>query len=111
MTAEYTENAEFIAGDGTHSTGRAQIGRYLASALTVLPKGTRFITTITSIKFIDREVALLVASGGFAKPGAQAPDRHGIQTMLAVREAGVWRAALFQRTRILPQDSSGQVAR
>jgi uncharacterized protein (TIGR02246 family) len=108
LAAAFTGEGELIAGDGTQTTGRAQIEHYFARLLTTLPKGTRFTAEVTRVRLLSPGVALLSASGGFLLPGDTevTPERRGIQSLLAVQDDGAWRAALFQRTRLLPPPAS-----
>jgi len=104
LAAAFTEDGELVAGDGTLTSGRREIESYFAGLLTRLPKGTRFTAPVSSVRLVAAQVALVSSSGGFLMPGDTevTPERRGIQFLVAVREGGAWRAALFQRTRILP---------
>jgi uncharacterized protein (TIGR02246 family) len=69
--------------------------------MTKLPKGTTFNATPSSVDFAKADVAILTAEGGFQRPdeATVSAAQQGIQTLVAVREGGVWRVVLFQRTR------------
>ena len=100
----FAEDGDLIAGDGKHTSGRAAIEGYFAHLLETMPKGTRFQLTVTNVRPVAPGVVLLNSSGGFLMPGDEdvTPERRGIQIVVAVRAAGAWRTALFQRTRIPP---------
>lgn len=104
LAAAFAEDGELVAGDGTLTSGRAEIERYFAELLTRLPKGTRFSAPVTGVRLVAGDVALVCSDGGFLLPGDTevTPERRGIQFLVAVRERGAWHAALFQRTRIPP---------
>src|SRR5262245_13695082 len=104
LAAAFTEDGELVAGDGTLSSGRPEIERYFAGLLARMPKGTRFTASVTGVRLVARDVALVSSGGGFLMPGDTevTPERRGIQFLVAVREGGAWRAALLQRTRSLP---------
>jgi uncharacterized protein (TIGR02246 family) len=104
LAATFAEDGEMVAGDGTLTSGRAKIERYLADLMTRLPKGTRFTAAVTGVRLVTPDVAVLSSSGGFLMPGDVdvTPERAGFQAVIAVREGGAWRATLFQRTRVLP---------
>lgn len=105
FAATFVEDGELISGDGTHKVSRPEIERYTADLLLRGSKANRptlFRAQVIGVRFIDRDVALLVLDGGFMRKGESniAPDQHGIQSLLAKRVAGDWRAVLLQRTRV-----------
>jgi uncharacterized protein (TIGR02246 family) len=107
FAALFVEDGELISGDGTHKTGRREIERYTADLLLRGAKANRptlFSSEVVGVRFIDRDVALLTLDGGFVRKGEStiAPDQQGIQSLLAKRVAGQWRAVLLQRTRLAP---------
>lgn len=104
LAAAFTADGELVAGDGTLTSGRQEIERYFAGLLARLPKGTRFTAPITGVRLVARDAALVSSGGGFLLPGETevGPERRGLQFLVAVRDGGAWRAALFQRTRIPP---------
>src|SRR5262245_6517142 len=104
IAARFTDTGVLIAGDGTQRTGRAEIEHYFAQlAATVLPVGTRFTSQVTSLRFVQPDMAIVISEGGFLLPGdtAVTPNRYGVQSFVVVRDGNAWRAALVQRTRIL----------
>src|SRR5262245_52925142 len=109
LAAAFTEDGELVAGDGTLTSGRAEIERYFAELLTRLPKGTRFSAPVTGVRLVAGDVAVVCSGGGFLLPGDTevTAERRGIQFLVAVRDRGAWRAALFQRTRIPPPPPGG----
>jgi uncharacterized protein (TIGR02246 family) len=106
FAAAFAEDGELISGDGTRSVGRQEIERYTAR---LLMKPTQFIAVVIGVRFIDRDVALWTGDGGFLRPGETviAPGQRGIQSLVARRDAGKWRAVLLQRTRIPPPAQTG----
>lgn len=102
--AAFTADGTLISGNGTTKTGREAVERYLGEVAAALPNGTRFSATVTSVRFLERDVALVLSKGGFLMPGdtTVTTERLGLQSIIFVRANGAWRAALYQRTRILP---------
>ncbi len=105
FAAMFVEDGELISGDGTHKVNRREIERYTADLLlrgTKANRPTLFRSEVIGVRFIDRDVALLILDGGFLRKGESiiAPDQQGIQSLLAKRVAGHWRAVLLQRTRL-----------
>lgn len=109
VAATYTANGTMIVGDGSQHTGRSAIERFFVEMRTSLPTYTRFQATVTSVRFIDPNVAVVLSEGGFMIPGetSVAHERFGLQSLIAVREGGRWSAALVQRTRIPPPRPAG----
>lgn len=110
FAAAFAEDGELISGDGTRSVGRQEIERYSAR---LLMKPTQFTASVIAVRFIDPDVALWTADGGFLRPGETviAPGQRGIQSLVATRDAGQWRAVLLQRTRIPPPVQTGESRR
>lgn len=106
FAAAFAEDGELISGDGTRSVGRQEIERYTAH---LLMKPTQFTASVIGVRFIDRDVAVWTADGGFLRPGETviAPGQRGIQSLVARRDAGTWRVVLLQRTRIPPPVQPG----
>src|SRR5262245_4109979 len=103
-----TGAAAFFTPDGALITGNAdryvtppEIERFLSQLHAKLPKGTQFISTVTDVRFAGPDVAALTSEGGWLFPGENtiSDKNQGIQTLVALRREGTWRAVLFQRTR------------
>jgi len=59
-----------------------------------------FVGKVRSVRFLNAEVAVLCAVAGMVMPGKSdlEPDRNAVQTLVAVKRDGRWRAAVFQNT-------------
>ena len=100
----FTEDADYVAFDGTHTKGRREIASSHQQLFDKYLKGTRLTGQITSVKFQKPDVALVHATGGTIMRGKTkpSPERASIQTLVATRERGEWRFAAFHNTRIRP---------
>jgi uncharacterized protein (TIGR02246 family) len=100
----FTEDADYVAFDGTRTTGRREISASHQRLFDKFLKGTRLTGRILSIKFPSPEVALIHATGGTIMNGKTkpSPERDSIQTLVAVREGADWRFAAFHNTRVRP---------
>ena len=109
--ALFAEDGELVSAAGTYWNGQAEIAKYLTHLLTGPLKGSRYIATVTSVRFLRQGVALMHLGADFVPLGATepAPERRAVQSIVAVRDAGKWRVALFQATRTPP--SSAEPAR
>ncbi|MGB3632497.1 MAG: SgcJ/EcaC family oxidoreductase [Rubrobacteraceae bacterium] len=102
--SRFTEDADYVAFDGTHTKGRQEIATSHQQLFDKFLKGTRLTGGISSIKFLHPDIALVHASGGTIMRGKTdpAPERHSIQTLVATRRDGEWRFAAFHNTRVRP---------
>ena len=103
FAAPFADEVDFIAFDGTHLTTKRQIASVHQDLFDKWLKGTR-LTGEASVRFLTRDVALVLQRGGTVMRGRTkaAPERDSIQTLVAVREAGGWRLTSFHNTRVRP---------
>lgn len=102
--SRFTEDADYVAFDGTRTRGREEIAASHQELFDKYLKGTRLTGRILGIKFLGSDVALIHATGdtimrGKTKPS---PERASIQTLVAVREGNEWRFAAFHNSRVRP---------
>jgi uncharacterized protein (TIGR02246 family) len=102
--SRFTEDADYVAFDGTRTVGRRQISASHQRLFDKFLKGTRLTGRILSIKFPSPDVALIHATGGTVMRGKTkpSPERDSIQTLVAVREGSEWRFAAFHNSRVRP---------
>ena len=105
FAAPFSEDAVFVAFDGSVLRGRAQIAASHQELFDRWLKGTRLVEERTEVRFVDTGVAIVHALGGTVMRGKSepTPERDSIQTLVAVRDAaGGWSFVSFQNTRIRP---------
>jgi uncharacterized protein (TIGR02246 family) len=102
--SRFTEDADYVAFDGTRTMGRREISASHQRLFDKFLKGTRLTGRILSIKFPSPDVAIIHATGGTIMRGKTkpSPERDSIQTLVAVREGSEWRFAAFHNSRIRP---------
>ena len=102
--SRFTEDADYVAFDGSHTRGREEISSSHQQLFDGFLKGTRLTGRILSVKFPSPGVALVHATGGTVMRGKAkpSPERDSIQTLVAVRRDGEWRFAAFHNTRVRP---------
>jgi uncharacterized protein (TIGR02246 family) len=103
--SRFTEDADYVAFDGTRTKGREEISSSHQQLFDRFMKGTRLTGRIEGVKFPVPGVALVHATGGTLMRGKTkpSPERDSIQTLVAVkREGGEWRFAAFHNTRVRP---------
>ena len=102
--SHFTEDADYVAFDGTRTRGRAEISASHQMLFDKWLKGTRLTGRVLSTKFLRTDVALVHATGGTVMPGKTkpSPERDSVQTLLAVREVDGWHFAAFHNSRVRP---------
>jgi uncharacterized protein (TIGR02246 family) len=106
--SRFTEDADYVAFDGTRTRGRREISASHQRLFDKFLKGTRLTGRVLSIKFPSPDVALIHAIGGTVMRGKTkpSPERDSIQTLVAVREGAEWRFAAFHNSRVRPIGSN-----
>ncbi|MBA3426157.1 MAG: SgcJ/EcaC family oxidoreductase [Rubrobacter sp.] len=105
--SRFTEDADYVSFDGSRTKGRDEISASHQQLFDKWLKGTRLTGRILSIEFPHPDVALVHATGdtimrGKTKPS---PERHSLQTLVAVKRDEEWRFAAFHNSRVRPIDS------
>lgn len=102
--SRFTEDADYVAFDGTRTRGRAEISASHQQLFDKWLKGSQLTGRVLSMKFLSSDVALVHATGGTVMPGKTKPsqERDSIQTLVAVREGDGWRFAAFHNSRVRP---------
>jgi uncharacterized protein (TIGR02246 family) len=102
--SRFTDDADYVAFDGSHTKGRPDIASSHQQLFDKFLKGTRLTGQIESVKCLSPDVALVHTTGatimrGKTKPS---PERVSIQTLVAVKREGEWRFAAFHNSRVRP---------
>ena len=102
--SRFTEDADYVAFDGTRTTGRSVIAASHQQLFDKWLKGTQLTGRILSVRFLGSDVALVHATGGTIMRGKDmpSPERESIQTLVAVRNGDGWRFSAFHNTRVRP---------
>jgi uncharacterized protein (TIGR02246 family) len=108
LAAVWAQDGELVAGDGSYHNGRPEIAKYLTHLLTGFWKGSRFVASVTSVRFPRPDVALAHLDGGFVLPGETelAPERRAAVSIIAIRDKATWQFALYHSTRLRPPSPS-----
>jgi uncharacterized protein (TIGR02246 family) len=104
FAAPFSEDAVFVAFDGTMLRGRDQIASVHQQLFDRWLKGSRLVEERTDVRLVGPDVAIVHTIGGTVMHGKAepAPERDSIQTLVAVRGANGWSFVSFQNTRIRP---------
>ncbi len=100
----FTEDADYVAFDGTHAKGRRAIAESHRPLFERFLKGSRLFGESSAIRFLTPDVALIHSKGAVLRAGQQRPSRGrmSVQTLVAVKHADGWCLAAFQNTRYRP---------
>jgi uncharacterized protein (TIGR02246 family) len=99
LAALFTQDGQQVGFDGSQYNGRAAIeaaiGQIFADHQTA-----RYVGKIKEVRWLTPQVALLRAVVGMVPPGQTDlnPAVNAIQSLVAVKQDGQWRIALFQNT-------------
>src|SRR5262245_44016490 len=104
FAAPFSDDVVFVGFDGSVMRGRRQIAAVHQELFDRWLKGSRLVEERTEVRFVAPDVAIVHTVGGTVMRGKAkpAPERDSIQTLTAVRSAGVWFFVSFQNTRIRP---------
>jgi uncharacterized protein (TIGR02246 family) len=109
--SRFTEDADYVAFDGSHTKGRQEISSSHQELFDRWVKGTRLVGSVESVRFLGPEVALVHATGSTVFPGEDKPrpSRDSIQTLVAVKRDGTWVFTAFHNARIVRRGPLGWV--
>ena len=90
----FTDDGDYVSSTGQRGDGRAGVEKILAQQFSGVYKGATLKNTVTSIRFLKPDVAIV--NGSFEVSGMQGPDgkalpvRKGLSTMVAVKQGDKW---------------------
>ena len=105
----FTDNADFVAWNGTHGRGRQAIedghrrlfdGPFAGSRM-VLVDDHAESGPPQSLRFVGPDVAIMVTSGAvtLASQSATGPDHQSVQTFVLIKNGNRWQVTAFHNTR------------
>jgi len=108
--ASFTDDADYIAFDGTHVRGRraiARLHRYLFE--NALRASRRIFEGNPRLRFLAPDTAVAIIEGAVMMPWQRRSirRRRSIQTYILVKREGEWRIAAFHTSRVRPLPVSG----
>ncbi len=99
MAAQFEEDGNVVGFDGSQVDSRPAIEVHLRPIFAGHPTAS-YVAKIREIRMLAPDVALLRAVAGMVPPGGADlnPAVNTIQSVVAKKRHGRWRAALFQNT-------------
>jgi uncharacterized protein (TIGR02246 family) len=93
------ENGNLVGFDGSQIDGRQQVESVLGKIFADHPTAA-YIAIVREVRLLSHNVALLRAVAGMVPPGQTDinPAVNAVQSLIATKEQGRWRIALFHNT-------------
>lgn len=107
FAAAFTDDADFVAFEGTHLQGRDRIAAFHQQAFDTAVKGSRLVAgRVAFVRFPAPGVAVMHATVGVILPGEEtaSPSRDSMQLSVAVKRDGEWRLCALLNARRLALD-------
>jgi uncharacterized protein (TIGR02246 family) len=88
-----------VGFDGSQMSGRTEIETTM-SQIFADHQTAAYVGKVRDVRFLSPEIAVLRAVSGMVPPGKADinPAVNTIQTLIAIKEDGAWRIALYQNT-------------
>jgi uncharacterized protein (TIGR02246 family) len=113
LADSFLTDGDYIGSTGRTARGRAEVEKAFASQWSGIYKGTKLTHTVTSVRFVRRDVA--IADGAFDITGMRDSGgkpigtRSGLSTLIAVKKGDRWYvAALRGMVPSLPEGVGGK---
>ena len=99
FAALFTKDGDVVGFDGSGHTGKSVIESDLQRIFAHHPTAA-YVGIVRTIRFLSPDVAVLRAVAGMVPPEQRDihPAVNAVQTIVATRDGGPWRIALFQNT-------------
>lgn len=99
FAASFADDGHVIGFDGSQMAGRAEIASTLQQIFADHPTAP-YVSKIRDVRLLNPDVALLRAVVGMVPQGQSdiEPALNALQTLVATKQDGQWRIALFQNT-------------
>ncbi len=94
MAAMWIEDGDFIQPAGRITRGRADIEKRLAEEHSFFYTGSRFTSTVDTVRFLKLDVAVVdgawETSGAHTPKGKPLPTMKGLYTLIVVKRSSKW---------------------
>ncbi len=99
MADQFVQDGNMIGFDGSQVNGRAEIEAHLSQVFAHHVTAA-YVFIVREVRSLSPEVAQLRAVVGMVPPGQSDinPTVNAIQSLVAVKQLGQWRVALFHNT-------------
>jgi uncharacterized protein (TIGR02246 family) len=99
FAALVAEDGNLVGFDGSPMNGRAEIESNLSAIFADHPTSA-YVGKVREVRMLSADIGVLRAVAGMVPPGQSDlnPAVNAIQTLVAVRQGGRWRIAVYQNT-------------
>jgi uncharacterized protein (TIGR02246 family) len=103
FAAPFTDDADFVAWEGTHLKGRLEITSFHEQAFETIAKGSRLNGEVKFVRLLGPAVAVMhsVVSVTLAGQNAASPGRDSMQLTVVAKRNGQWRGVALMNARRL----------
>jgi uncharacterized protein (TIGR02246 family) len=106
FAAPFTDDADFVAFEGTHLRGRQEITAFHQQAFDTVVKGSRLEGEVKFVRFLSPQLAVMHSVVRVTLPGhtTASPGRDSMQLYLVTKHDGDWRAEAVLNARRLTME-------
>jgi uncharacterized protein (TIGR02246 family) len=106
FAAPFTENADFVAFEGTHLKGRREISSFHQQIFDTVVKGSRLEGEVKFVSFLNPQLAVMHSIALVTLPGQKdpSPSRDSMQLFVVAKRDGEWRAEAVLNARRLAME-------
>jgi uncharacterized protein (TIGR02246 family) len=103
FAAPFTEDADFVAFEGTHLKGRQEIASFHQQIFDTVVKGSRLEGGVKFVSFLNPQLAVMHSTALVTLPGQKdpSPSRDSMQLFVVAKRDGEWRAEAVLNARRL----------
>jgi uncharacterized protein (TIGR02246 family) len=103
FAAPFTEDADFVAFEGTHLKGREEIASFHEQIFKTVVKGSRLEGEVKLVRLLSPAVAVMHSAVRVTLPGhtEPSPSRDSMQLTLVTKSDGEWRGRALMNARRL----------
>jgi uncharacterized protein (TIGR02246 family) len=106
FAAPFTDDADFIAWEGTHLKGRQEIASFTQRVFDAVVTGSRLEGEVTFVRLLSPALALMhsVVRMAFRGQTATSPSRDSMELTVVTKRDGAWRCEGLLNARRLTMD-------
>jgi uncharacterized protein (TIGR02246 family) len=92
FAASFTEDADFVAFEGTHLKGRREIASFHQQIFNTVVKGSRLQGEVKFVRFLSPQLAVMHGAVRVTLPGQTepSPGRDSMQIFVVMKRDGDW---------------------
>lgn len=106
FAAQFADDADFVAFEGTHLRGRQEIAAFHKHAFETVVKGSRLKCQAKFVRFLTPELAVMHSHAEVTLPGQteSSPSRDSMELFVVTKRDGLWQAQAMMNARRLTME-------